>query len=51
MRFSEAMDGMIKVRVSHDEKRALKEAARQRGLTLSEMLRVTATEATSRVGA
>ena len=38
MRFSEAMDGQIKVRVSLSEKQTLAEAARERGLTLSELV-------------
>jgi hypothetical protein len=39
MRFSEPMDGQIRVRVSQSEKRLLAELARQRGTTLSYLLR------------
>ena len=39
MRFSEPMDGRIKVRVSRDEKAALANLARSRGMTLSDLLR------------
>lgn len=39
MRFSCGMDGEIKFRVSADEKRHLKAIAKQRNLSLSEMLR------------
>lgn len=39
MRFSSGMDGEIKFRVSADEKRHLKAIARQRNLSLSELLR------------
>ncbi|MBX9465566.1 MAG: DUF1778 domain-containing protein [Aquamicrobium sp.] len=49
MRFSEPMDGMLRVRVARDEKRRLAEVARKRGLTLSDFLRQTATEAAQRV--
>jgi hypothetical protein len=51
MRFSEPMDELIRVRVAGDEKRRLIEIARQRGMTLSDFLRKTATEATRRVAA
>jgi hypothetical protein len=37
MRFSEAMDGLIQVRVAREEKRRLIEAAHKRGETLSEL--------------
>ena len=49
MRFSETMTEQIRIRVSDDEKRRLKEAARKRGQTLSDLLRQTATEAAGRV--
>ena len=39
MRFSEPMDGRIKVRVSRAEKAALANLARERGMTLSDLLR------------
>ena len=39
MRFSKPMDDVVYVRVSLDEKRALAEAARKCGLTLSELIR------------
>jgi uncharacterized protein (DUF1778 family) len=39
MRFSEPMDGRIKVRVSRAEKAALATLARERGMTLSDLLR------------
>ena len=51
MRFSEPMDDLIQVRVARDEKRQLIELARKRGLTLSDFLRQTATEAARRVAA
>lgn len=51
MRFSEPMDDLIKVRVARDEKRRLIEIARRRGLTLSDFMRQTATEAARRVAA
>lgn len=51
MRFSEPMNELIKVRVGSDEKRQLIEIARSRGLTLSDFLRQTATEAARRVAA
>ena len=51
MRLSEPMNELIKVRVGSDEKRRLIEIARQRGVTLSDFLRETATEATQRVAA
>lgn len=51
MRFSEPMNELIQVRVARDEKRRLIEIARKRGLTLSDFLRKTATEAAVRVAA
>ena len=39
MRFSEPMDGRIKVRVSRAEKAVLANLARERGMTLSQLLR------------
>ena len=51
MRFPEPMDELIQVRVASDEKRRLIEVARRRGLTLSDFLRHTATEAAQRVAA
>ena len=39
MRFSEPMDGRIKVRVSRAEKAELANLARERGMTLSDLLR------------
>lgn len=51
MRFGEAMDEEINVRVARDEKRRLVEAARKRGMTLSDFLRETAAEAARRVAA
>jgi hypothetical protein len=51
MRFAEAMDDLIQVRVARDEKRRLIEISRKRGLTLSEFVRGTATEAARRVAA
>lgn len=45
MRLSEPMDDLIQVRVARNEKRRLMEIARQRGMTLSDFLRATATEA------
>ncbi|MHA6687785.1 plasmid mobilization protein [Mesorhizobium sp. A556] len=51
MRFSEPMGDLIQVRVARDEKRRLIEIARQRGMTLSDFLRKTATDAARRVAA
>ncbi|MEQ1945170.1 DUF1778 domain-containing protein [Mesorhizobium sp. VNQ89] len=51
MRFSEPMNELIQVRVGSDEKRQLIEIARRRGLTLSDFVRETATEAAQRVAA
>ena len=51
MRLSETMTGQIRIRVSTDEKLRLKEAARKRGQSLSDLLRQTAAEATQRVAA
>lgn len=51
MRLSAAMIDSIRLRVSPDEKRSLRSAAARRGLTLSEYIRETATEAARRVAA
>ena len=51
MRLSPAMIDNIRLRISHDEKRTLLQAAAKRGLTLSEYIRETATEAARRVAA
>jgi hypothetical protein len=51
MRFAEAMDDLIKVRVARDEKRCLIEIARKRGMTLSDFLCETSTDAARRVAA
>ncbi len=51
MRFSEAMNGQIRVRVGVEEKRALITAAARRGKTLSEFLREAVSETAQRVGA
>ena len=51
MRFSEAMSETIQVRVARDEKRRLAELARIRGLTISDLLRVAASDAIRRVAA
>ena len=48
MRLNVAMIENIRVRVSPEEKNALRTAARKRGLTLSEFVRETATEASLR---
>ncbi len=49
MRFTEPMNELIQVRVGSDEKRQLIDIARRRGLTLSEFMRQTATEAAQRI--
>ncbi len=46
MRFTKAMPAMIQVRVSREEKRRLVRAAREQNLTLSDLVRTAATEAT-----
>ncbi|MEP9387163.1 ribbon-helix-helix protein, CopG family [Mesorhizobium sp. KR9-304] len=51
MRFSEPIDGRIKVRVSRDEKAALATLARERGMTLSDLLRDGAKAFADRVAA
>ncbi|MGX5806203.1 plasmid mobilization protein [Bradyrhizobium sp. Arg314] len=51
MRLRVSMIENIRVRVTPQEKLALRTAARKRGLTLSEFVRETATEASSRVEA
>jgi hypothetical protein len=48
MRFSEPMQELIQVRVARGEKRSLIEAARRRGLSLSDLLRDAATQAVER---
>lgn len=48
MRFLQPMSDMIQVRVARDEKRRLADAARRKGVTLSEFLREVATEAARR---
>ena len=48
MRFAEPMDDLIQVRVARDEKRRLIAVARRRGMTLSDYVRHTATEAVQR---
>ncbi|MGX5806194.1 type II toxin -antitoxin system TacA 1-like antitoxin [Bradyrhizobium sp. Arg314] len=51
MRPSSGMTEWIILRIPTEQKRRLKAAARQRHLTLSEFVRQTATEASSRVEA
>lgn len=51
MRFSDPMNDLIQVRVSRTEKRRLKDFARQQGMTLSDFLRETATEAARQMAA
>lgn len=51
MRLSAAMIENIRLRVSPDEKSALRAAATRRGLTLSEYIREAVTEASQRVAA
>jgi hypothetical protein len=51
MRFSEPMSETIQVRVARDEKRRLAEIARQRGVSLSDLLRCVATDAARRIAA
>ena len=51
MRLTEPMDDQIRVRVGCDEKRRLAEFARLRGVTLSDLLRLSATEAVQRIAA
>jgi antitoxin component of RelBE/YafQ-DinJ toxin-antitoxin module len=45
MRFSEPMNELIQVRVARDEKRQVIKIARRRGMTLSDFLRCTTTDA------
>ena len=45
MRFEVPMKGLVQARVSQAEKRAFREAARRRGISISEFLRQTASEA------
>ena len=51
MRFTKAMPAMIQVRVSREEKRRLMRAARERNVTLSDLVRAATTEAAQRVAA
>ena len=51
MRLSEPMNDQIRVRVGREEKRLLVEHAHKRGLTLSDLLRLSATEAAQRTAA
>ncbi|PAP96637.1 plasmid mobilization protein [Mesorhizobium wenxiniae] len=51
MRLSAAMIENIRLRVSPEEKHALRAAALKRGLTLSEYIREAATEASQRAAA
>lgn len=51
MRLSERMPDLIGVRVARDEKRRLAELARQRGVSLSDLIRQTVAEAVERVAA
>lgn len=51
MRFSEPMSDRIEVRVARDEKRRLAEIARQRGVSLSDLLRGVASDAVRRITA
>ena len=51
MRLSAAMIENIRLRISLEEKRALRNAATKRGLTLSEYIREAATDAARRVAA
>jgi uncharacterized protein (DUF1778 family) len=51
MRFSEAMDDLVQVRVAREEKRLMVRAARRCGMTLSEYVRQITTEAAQRVSA
>jgi uncharacterized protein (DUF1778 family) len=51
MRLSAAMIDNIRVRVSSEEKHALRAAAMKRGLTLSEYIREAAADAARRIAA
>jgi transposase-like protein len=51
MRFEKAMDEMIFVRVSREEKRRLVATARKRGVTVSQILREGALETVQRTAA
>jgi uncharacterized protein (DUF1778 family) len=51
MRFEQAMDGLIQIRVGRTEKQALRVAATRKGLTLSEYVRETAIQAVAKVAA
>ncbi len=51
MRLSAAMVDNIRFRISEDEKRTLLQAAAKRGVTLSEYIRETASEAARRLAA
>jgi len=51
MRLTAAMIENIRLRVSPAEKRRLAEIAKERGVTLSDLVRLSLTEATRRVAA
>ncbi|GAA4121518.1 hypothetical protein ACFFTN_21010 [Aminobacter aganoensis] len=51
MRLTDAMIENIRLRVSPGEKRRFAEIAKERGLTLSDLVRLSLTEATKRVAA
>ncbi|WP_442580595.1 plasmid mobilization protein [Mesorhizobium sp. ASY16-5R] len=51
MRFEAPMVDQIRVRVARDEKRRLAEFARQRGMTLSDLLRIAAANAAQQAAA
>jgi hypothetical protein len=48
MRFADAMEDEVRVRVARDEKRHLLELARKRGVTLSTLIRESVAEAMQR---
>ncbi|WP_378947778.1 ribbon-helix-helix protein, CopG family [Mesorhizobium sp. ANAO-SY3R2] len=51
MRLSAAMIENIRLRVSPEEKRRFAELARERGVTLSDLVRISLTEAAKRLAA
>ncbi|CAI2932445.1 type II toxin-antitoxin system RelB/DinJ family antitoxin [Aminobacter niigataensis] len=51
MRLSAAMIENIRLRVTQEEKRRFAEIAKERGVTLSDLVRLSLTEATQRVAA
>ncbi|WP_395449389.1 type II toxin-antitoxin system RelB/DinJ family antitoxin [Aminobacter sp. UC22_36] len=51
MRLTAAMIENIRLRVTPEEKRRFAEVARKRGVTLSDLVRLSLTEATKRVAA